>query len=108
MPTASDLRYKINLLEQDDSNIGYGEPAYTAFASGVWANVEDLHGLELIREQKIAAKVTHRVTVRYRASVLANMRITFEGKTFFIEAVLDRDKPRKVWLTLLCSELQAR
>lgn len=106
-PSASNLRYRINILQQgaDDS---YGEPVLTPFATGVWADVQDLRGLELIRAQKIAAQATHYVTIRYRPGVLANMQINFDGRTFFIEAVLDEYTPRKVWMALYCRELQAK
>ena|ERR1051326_9182010 len=107
MPTTNDLRYRVDLLSQSAED-DYGEPSYVTFASQIWANIEDLSGLELIRAQKVAAKVTHRVTVRYRPGLLANMRIVFEGRTFNVEVVLDQNVRRTIWLTLLCYEMQAR
>jgi len=105
-PTASNLRYKVDLLQQGTAD-DYGEPAYVPFASKVCADVQDLRGLELIRAQKIAAQATHYVTIRYRAGVAANMQLIYDGRTFFIEAILDEYTPRKVWMALYCRELQA-
>lgn len=105
-PSASNLRYRVSILQQGTAD-DYGEPAYVPFATGVWSDIQDLRGIELIRAQKIAAQATHYVTIRYRPGVLANMQIVWDGRTFFIEAILDEFTPRKVWMALYCRELQA-
>jgi len=104
-PSASNLRYKIDIMQQGTPD-EYGDPAYSLFAS-TFADVQDLRGLELIRAQRIAAQVTHYVTIRYRDGMQANMQVVWEGRTFFIEAILDEYAPRKVWMALYCREIQA-
>jgi SPP1 family predicted phage head-tail adaptor len=109
-PSATNLRYTVDLLalnENDDDS--YGDPPYETVAAGVYADVQDLRGFELIRASKIAAKATHYVTIRYRDGLQAGMRLLFEGtRTFYIWAVLDEFTPRRVWLALYCEELQAQ
>lgn len=109
-PRPGDLPFKIDIVSPDEtSDDGYGEPGTATILSNVWANVEDLTGLELVRAQMIADKSTHRITVRYHAEIESKMRAVFEGHTYHIQSVLDTGKPtRKVWLTLLCWRLESR
>lgn len=107
MPTTSDLKYKVDIVTASTNNDGYGSNDGSTLASNVWANVEDLSGLELIRSKKVTDKASHRVTIRYRVGVQAKMQVIYAGRAFDIEAVLDLGQPRrKVFLSLLCSELQ--
>src|ERR1035441_7296099 len=109
-PDASNLRYKVNILAQSEANDdSYGEQGYAPIATNVCADVQDLRGFELIRAQKLAAKSTHYVTIRYRAGLLAGMQLLFQGtRTFHIWAVQDEFTPRKVWMALYCEELEAQ
>lgn len=109
-PSATNLRYKVDILALDeDSDDSYGDPQYEPIATGMCADVQDLRGFELIRAQKIAAKSTHYVTLRYRSDLVAGMRLLFQGtRTFYIWAVLDEFTPRKVWAALYCEELEAQ
>lgn len=102
-PSVGDLRYQIDIV-QPAVNDGYDSGTDTTVATGVWANVEDLTGIEMVRAQMIASRATHRVTVRYRAGLTTSMRIVFGARTFDIEGILDIGKPRGVWLQLLCAE----
>ena len=117
MPTAfpqtGELRYKVDIVQPDASTgDGYDEDAEDTFVlSRVWANVEDLAGIELVRAQLLADKATHRVTIRYRDQIQAKQHVLFQGRTFRIAAVLDAATsgcgfPRKTWLHLLCVELE--
>lgn len=102
LPSFGDLRYQIDLIQPGVGD-GYDTTPATTVASGVWANVEDLSGLELVRAQMISAKATHRVTIRYRA-VSTSMQVVFGSRTFDIQGILDVGKPRGTWLQLLCAE----
>lgn len=102
-PTIGDLRYQIDIIQPGVGD-GYDTTPASTIASGVWAEIIDLSGLELVRAQMIAAKVTHRVTIRYRAGLSTNMQVVFGSRTFDIQGILDVGKPRTTWLQLLCVE----
>lgn len=70
----------------------------------VFAAIEALSGSELERSDGLAARATHRVTLRYRADVSPDMRIILGARTFEIRAALDVDG-RKRWLQCHCEEL---
>ena len=80
-----------------------GQVAGTAIATS-WAKVAALVGRELYKAQEVVQEVTHMVTVPYLAGLTENMTISFEGRTFVIEAIQDPDE-RRVELRILCREV---
>jgi SPP1 family predicted phage head-tail adaptor len=106
-PSGSNLRYKVDVLALGAAD-DYGEPAYTPILTGIFCDVQDLRGFELIRAQKLSAKVTHYATCRFNPLITANMRLLFDGtRLFYVWAILDEFSPRKTWMALYCEELQA-
>src|ERR1700722_14538701 len=106
-PSGTNLRYKVDVLSDVGTPDDYGEPSFTTILTGLFADVQDLRGFELIRAQKVAAKATHYVTIRYNTTVTANMRLMFDGnRLYYIWAILDEFAPRKTWMVLYCEELQ--
>ena len=77
--------------------------AGTDFATS-WAKVAVLQGRELYKAQEVVQEVTHMVTIPYLAGVQENMTISFDSRTFIIEAIDDPDE-RKVELRVLCREI---
>lgn len=114
IPRASDLKYKVDVVMPDpNSDDGYNTPsAPTVVIKGMWANVEDLAGLELVRAQMIADKATHRVVCRYDSRLESKQELMFGSRKFRIAAILDAATPgcgfnRNVWLNLVCVEIEA-
>jgi SPP1 family predicted phage head-tail adaptor len=113
IPRASDLKYKADVILPDDtSEDGYGSSPPAVIIAGMWVNVEDLSGLELVRAQMIADKATHRVTCRYDSRLNANQQLSFGDRTFRIAGLLDAATPgcgfnRNVWTYLVCVEIEA-
>lgn len=68
-----------------------------------WAAIRSLQGRELYKAQEVVQEVTHMVTIPFMTSVQEQMTISFDGRTFVIEAIQDPDE-RKVELRLLCVE----
>ena len=69
----------------------------------VHARIEPLSGREIEIAGGIAARVTHKVLMRYRADVLPQMRIVAGTRVLEIEAALDV-VGRGRWLKCLCKE----
>ena len=70
----------------------------------VWAAIEPLRGNERYTAQQVQSTLTHKVTIRYREGIKPQMRLTYEGRIFDIESVIDIEE-RHRWLELLCSEV---
>ena len=74
----------------------------------VWADIQPLSGREARIADRVAAEVTHQITVRYRSDlddpqVVARMRVLFRGRIFSIHAALNDDEAN-VAIILLASE----
>jgi SPP1 family predicted phage head-tail adaptor len=69
----------------------------------VWAAVEPLRNSETQQAMSNQMEITHRVTIRYRADVTADMRITFGARVLAIVGIRN-PKERGEYLELLCLE----
>ena len=72
------------------------EYAYHAF-------VRPTTGREYEEAQKLRAETTYMVQTRYLPGITPDMRILYDGKTLYIESVLDVDERHKQ-LTIVCYE----
>ena len=72
-------------------------------APTVWARVEPIAGTELVQAMRLQARVTHRVTMRWRGDVTAAMRLVWGARSLNIRAVTNPDERRR-YLELLCEE----
>ena len=69
----------------------------------LWAHVEELSGSEQFTAQQIASNLTHRVTLRYRTSVVPMQRVKHGTRILKIESIRNPDQ-RNEMLELMCSE----
>lgn len=101
---AGKLRHAVTIqvppVGQDE--IGQPNTVWTNVAT-VWASVEDLTGREYQAAQATQNPVQTRIRIRYRAGIVASMRVLHGTTIYNIEAVLDRDG-RRVELQLMCSK----
>jgi len=67
----------------------YGEPltGWTDVAT-VWASLTDLSGREFLAAQATQATVTTKVLIRYRAGIVAAMRVVHGADVYNVMAVL--------------------
>lgn len=72
-------------------------------APTVWARVEPLSGGEALQAMRLEARITHRVTLRWRDDVSATMRLVWRARVLNIRAVTNPDERRR-YLELLCEE----
>jgi SPP1 family predicted phage head-tail adaptor len=66
----------------------YGEQA------NVWGSVEPLSGRELFTAQQVAARVTHKITIRGRTPLKPNDQIHHRGRKFEVDYVMDLEERR--------------
>ncbi len=69
----------------------------------LWVAIKPLSGRELLSAGQFASRLTHQITLRYRTSVLPEMRFRKDNRVFQIKAVLDVEERRR-WLRALCEE----
>ncbi|HEY1603853.1 MAG TPA: phage head closure protein [Pirellulales bacterium] len=83
-----------------------GKPVIGDLVLGkLWGEVLQVTGLERFVADQQLASLTHQVTVPYRRDLSPKMRLTFEGRTLNIEAVLGNSSHSE--LRLLCREKAA-
>lgn len=101
------LRHRLVVQAENplpDGGGGRGDPwAAPITLATVWGRVEPLGGAERLRAMQLDARVSHRVTLRYRADVTARERLVFGQRVFKIRAVINLEE-RNEWLQLLCEE----
>lgn len=102
---AGKLRHRITLQAKTATTDAYGGPieVWTDVATNIPASVEPLSGRELVNAQTVNAEITTRITMRYRAGVIAANRITFEGKFYNILSVIDEEMKHRQ-LVIMASE----
>ena len=72
-------------------------------APTVWARIEPLSGHELVQAMRLQARLTHKVTMRWRGDVTAAMRLVWGTRALNIRAVTNPDERRR-YLELYCEE----
>ena len=99
------LRHRITIERKTAGADAWGQPVETwETVAIVPAEVWPLSGREYIAAQAEQAGVTTRITIRYQAGIEPAMRITHDGKTYNIKAVLPDPTARR-HLTLMCESL---
>jgi SPP1 family predicted phage head-tail adaptor len=106
------LRHRISFEKQVRVSDGAGGWTETWTAEhNVWAMVEPLRGSEKVQAMRLQHPVTHRITVRYDASIAAyhrdadsaRRRLDFQGRKMRIVAILDPDE-RRAFLEIMAEE----
>jgi len=81
---------------------GHASPTY-ATVDTVYGSVTALSGRELINAQQISSLVTHRVKIRYHASVNNHTRFKMGSRVFYVEYI-DNKRQMDYWLICICRE----
>lgn len=105
---AGSLRHKITIQQLaagSPQQLANGEPdeSWTDYLTGVSASIDPVTGKEPFIAQEHLSVVSHKVRIRYRAGITADMRISFRSQYYDIKAVLNwgtRDRD----LLLLCEQ----
>ena len=99
------FRHKITLLEQvpgidaAGSNVAYlpGNPIVTA-----WANIEYVHGLELIRAGQDVTQAFLKITSWWRTEFTVNSRIQAPSGNQYIIQAFENVKEMNTYMVLMC------
>lgn len=102
--TIGALRHRMDLERPVSAADGAGGTAQSWEPAGsVWGSIRPRLGREVLAAGKYAGRVTHDITLRYRADLLPNMRLRLGGRIFEIHAVLEHDEEKR-WLICHCEE----
>ena len=105
MSLAHRLRHRITIERKTAGADAWGQPVETWETVAIApAEVWPLSGREYIAAQAEQAGVTTKITIRYQAGIEPAMRITHDGRTYNIRAVLPDPTARR-HLTLMCESL---
>jgi SPP1 family predicted phage head-tail adaptor len=103
---AGKLRHRVILQQQATGRDSFGGEVvnWTPYAT-VWAAVEPLAGQERYDPvgAQLLADVSHRIRIRYREGLTHKMRVSWDGRLFDIQAVVNLET-RDREIHLLCKE----
>jgi SPP1 family predicted phage head-tail adaptor len=103
-PRLGDLRHRLTLEEAQrvsDGGGGFTEDWVTVAILS--AAIQTGDGGERVESGRLAGRVSHAITLRYRAGVTPAMRFRLGTRVFHILAAFDADE-RQRWITCLCEE----
>jgi SPP1 family predicted phage head-tail adaptor len=106
---AGDLRKRVMFQQRSVATDSFGAQAVTwTDLFPAWAQIEGLTTREILAAQAITSDVTHRITVRYRAtlsnpSAVAALRVLYGSRIFNISGGINVDE-RNVEIELLATE----
>jgi SPP1 family predicted phage head-tail adaptor len=98
------LRHRLTLESAIRTPDGGGGAAETwTTVAQVWGQIRPTGGSEGFDADTVAGRISHEITLRYRADVVPAMRLVSGNRNFEIMAVIDIDERRR-WLKCLCVE----
>ena len=104
MKRAGALRHRVKLEQATKTPDGGGGSSIVwDEVASLWVAIKPLSGRELLTAGQFASRLTHEIIMRYRVSVLPEMRLRKGSRLFAIKAVIDVDE-KQTWLRVLCEE----
>lgn len=90
---AGNLRHPVVIQENTPtrSSTGANVDAWATFAS-VRARIEPMRGREYVGSEQLTDETTHKFTIRYCAGVAPKMRISWDGRLFDIQSVINHEE----------------
>ena len=87
---AGELRQRITIEQNTPTRDTFSAevPHWSTFAT-LWAKIETVSGAETIEQQQATARLTHQMTIRYYPGIAPAMRVSWSGRLFDIQAVID-------------------
>src|SRR5690606_24006417 len=102
---AGQLRHRITIQAATETNTSGSLSISWSDLATVWAAVEPLSGREYFAVQQSQNVVSTRIRIRHRADVTPQMRVSWDGRIFEIESIInDPTNAREV--QLMCREVQ--
>lgn len=98
------LNRRVTFQRRATGRDSYGQQIQTWTAAfTTWASITPLSGRELQAAQAIHAETSHRLEIRYRTGVTADLRAIYQGRVFSVLAVFDEAMAHQR-LIVMCSE----
>lgn len=98
------LRHQVTLQSRSTVNDGFGQEVDTwTDVATPFADIEPALGTSQESAEAQTSSITHLLTIRFRPSVTARMRVVYGARIFEIVSVIDVEE-RHFWLQLQCSE----
>ena len=105
MINAGRLNERVTLQAPTEIRSPMGEVTLSwASAGTVWANVEGMSSRDILQAQQANVIATHRIIMRFRASVNIQYRIVWRDKTMEIASATERQN--RTMMELLVREMQ--
>lgn len=100
-----ELRHRIIIQKQITTQDTFGEQ-YEEWdnITTVWANINPISGREFFAAESVNSEITHKVRLRYREDIKPDMRVSYKGRIFRVESVINEFEKDKL-LQLMCREL---
>ena len=102
------LRHVIDIQDATETNDGMGgvTVVWAAIDNGtnLRASIWPLSASERISNDKIELSITHRIRVRYRSGIKADMKVVFGSREFNIKSIINSEM-RNIMLEMLCEEI---
>jgi len=101
---AGRLRHRVEIQRQVSTIDTSGETVIAwQTVDTVWAAIEPLSAKEFMAAQQMGSEISTRVTIRFRADVVASMRLLHGAAIYNIQGVLADPDSGIEYLTLPCS-----
>ena len=98
------LRHRIEIQNYTTTKDGIGHPVKTwATRDTVWAWIRPMSGREIMNAQQPVGEITHKVTIRYHATIVVTDRIKFGTRYFDINFIGNYDE-RNEFMEIMCKE----
>jgi SPP1 family predicted phage head-tail adaptor len=97
-------RIVIESKTQTPDDYGGNTVAWATFAT-VWAQIKPIKWLERFHSEKLENEVTHKIVIRYKTGIKANMRILYDSRYFQITGITDIDEAKR-YIEILAQELR--
>lgn len=107
--SASQLQHRVRIQRPTMVKDTLGAPTQSwVDVATLWADIAPISAREARIAERIAAEVSHQITVRYQPifadpTIVAQMRVLFKGRVFAIHGALNEDQAN-VAVILLASE----
>lgn len=101
---AGKIRHRVSIQRKtiSQNSIGEGIESWSELCKR-WASIEPASGSEVVIGDQINGTVTHIVTMRYLGGLTSKDRVTFNGRNFDINGVVNTDE-RNIETILACRE----
>ena len=100
----NELCYRLTLEELErEADEGGGFTETWVEVATLSADLRPIGGGEGVEADRLAGRVTHEVSLRYRPGIVPAMRFRKDARLFHIVTVIDVEE-RRCWLKCLCEE----